>query len=76
MQLTPHASWLLKCSQLYDACCVRHGVMIVGPPGSGKTAMINTLSSALNAYTKRTHRVVTMNPKAITAEDMFGGADK
>lgn len=62
--------------QLYDACAVRHGVMVVGGPSGGKSKAIRTLAAALSAHTKRVHRVVAMNPKAITPEEMFGGADR
>jgi len=39
--------WLNKITQLYDTNCVRHSFMIVGPTGSGKSQIINTLSGAL-----------------------------
>jgi hypothetical protein len=75
-QLIPHGPWLTKLQQLYDAVCVRHGVMVVGPAASGKTAMMTVLASALSDLTKRAHRIVAMNPKAITPQDMFGEADR
>jgi energy-coupling factor transporter ATP-binding protein EcfA2 len=76
LQLIPHGPWLTKLQQLYDAVCVRHGVMVVGPAASGKSAMMTVLASALSEHTKRVHRIVAMNPKAITPQDMFGEADR
>jgi len=32
-----HAGFIHKCIQLYETTVVRHGLMLVGPTGSGKT---------------------------------------
>jgi dynein heavy chain len=75
-KLIQHPSWVLKISQLYDTTKVRHGIMLVGPAGSGKTTIMNTLSNSLAVTTSIQHKRVKMNPKAIRAEEMFGETDK
>eukprot|EP00937_MAST-01D_sp_MAST-1D-sp2_P000239 g239.t1 len=76
MKLLPHPSWMLKVNQLYDTTLVRHGIMLVGPPGAGKSEIFTTLRGALQETTGISHKQVMMNPKAIRAEEMFGETDK
>lgn len=45
--------------------------MLVGPTGSGKTTIMRILTEALTKLGTRT-AIVRMNPKAITAEEMYG----
>jgi len=75
-KLIAYPSWILKNMQLYDTTKVRHGIMLVGPAGAGKSAIISTLSDSLASITKIQHKRVAMNPKAIRAEEMFGETDK
>lgn len=42
-----------KIIQLYEMIRVRHGLMVVGMPFSGKTAALTTLQSALGKLEKR-----------------------
>ncbi len=72
--LQVHAAWFTKCIQLYETYLVRHGIMIIGPSGGGKTAVFDILCHALTEMGTK-HSIVRMNPKAITAPQMFGRLD-
>jgi dynein heavy chain, axonemal len=63
-----------KCIQLYETYLVRHGIMLVGPAGGGKSAIEECVAAALSVNGSK-HQIWRMNPKAITAPQMFGRLD-
>ena len=70
-----YPSWAAKIVQLNDTIKVRHGVIIVGSAGSGKSSLILCLSNALTHTTTVKHRILCVNPKAVSYEEMFGKTD-
>lgn len=108
--LQAHPSWLSKCVQLYETYQVRHGIMLVGPTGAGKSTIMEVLAAALTDLVRpgrgvgdvlggealppavsshgrpptrapppppqgQKHVIWRMNPKSITAPQMFGRLD-
>lgn len=69
--LVYYPDWILKITQLYETSLVRHGFMLVGPTGVGKTTIMNVLTEALSKV-KNKHVIIRMNPKAITSQEMYG----
>ncbi|KAK3252700.1 hypothetical protein CYMTET_38016 [Cymbomonas tetramitiformis] len=66
-----------KVIQLYETTIVRHGLMLVGPTGGGKTANYRCLQKAMSAAsTYQNVRVVCMNPKAVTMGQLYGEFDE
>lgn len=74
-KLVYHPTWIGKTLQLYDTTLVRHGIMLVGPSGGGKTQIFKCLRSALDQTTGTTHKDIRFNPKAIRAQEMYGEMD-
>ena len=63
MSLQPNQSQLDKCLHFYNTLMVRHGVMLLGPTGGGKSVVLKLLKMALNKahgdfYGEKTWRVL------------------
>ena len=77
--LQPEVSFTDKIIQLYDTTRVRHGLMIVGPTGGGKTCNYKTLAHAQTALKEmeqfeKTHYHI-LNPKSILQGQLYGDFD-
>ncbi|XP_031781103.1 dynein heavy chain 6, axonemal isoform X1 [Nasonia vitripennis] len=78
--LQPEGCSIKKVIQLHETMRVRHGVMLVGPTGSGKSTVLRTLR---DTYTRlhemevpspyyRTVHMYVLNPKAVTIGELYG----
>lgn len=63
-----------KCLELYEQLQKRMGVVILGPPNSGKTTIISLLRDALILLNK-TIRSYTISPKSMSREQLLGYLD-
>ena len=69
--LIDEPSWFIKIIQLYETSLVRHGFMVVGTVGCGKTTIMNILTEALTEIVQQ-HKLFRLNPKSITGQQMYG----
>ncbi|XP_072114311.1 dynein axonemal heavy chain 6 isoform X1 [Mobula birostris] len=71
---------IVKVIQLYETMIVRHGVMLVGPTGSGKTTVYQILADTLGTLHKAGEtnpnyqpvKTYILNPKSITMGELYG----
>merc|ERR1719329_2029696 len=59
-KLVYHPTWVRKVLQLYDTTLVRHGIMLVGPTGGGKTQIFKNLRASLDVITGTVHKVLQL----------------
>ena len=72
-KLDQKPSFVIKLIQLYETSRVRHGFMVVGAAGCGKTTIYNVLTKALsNVEGEPQYEITRLNPKAITGRQMYG----
>ena len=74
--LAPAPGWVEKVLQLYHTKLTRHGVMIVGPSGTGKTTAWKVLMAAMVRIEKslQMHAYV-ISPKVLSKGELFGTLD-
>ena len=79
-KLQPEDAFLDKCIQLYETTVVRHGLMLVGPTGGGKTSTLRTLANALTRVKDLPGycaiETTTVNPKSVTMGQLYGEFDE
>uniref|UniRef100_A0A8D2DP18 Dynein axonemal heavy chain 1 n=1 Tax=Sciurus vulgaris TaxID=55149 RepID=A0A8D2DP18_SCIVU len=76
--------FLTKCIQLYETTVVRHGLMLVGPTGSGKSNCYRILAAAMTSLKGQPSisggvyeavNYYVLNPKSITMGQLYGEFD-
>uniref|UniRef100_A0A3B4FEJ7 Dynein heavy chain 6, axonemal-like n=1 Tax=Pundamilia nyererei TaxID=303518 RepID=A0A3B4FEJ7_9CICH len=80
--LQPLDSMTKKVIQLYETMLVRHGVMLVGPSGGGKTTVYTILADTLETLHLKGHQAVNpfyqpvktyvLNPKSVSMGELYG----
>lgn len=68
-------AWMEKILQLYQIIQLHHGLMMVGPSGSGKSMAWQTLLAALERFDKIEGRSHVIDPKALSKEELYGLLD-
>lgn len=69
------AQWVEKVLQLYQITQLHHGLMMVGPSGSGKSMAWKVLLKALERLEGVEGVSHIIDPKAISKEDLYGVLD-
>lgn len=64
-----------KVVQLYETMLTRHTTMIVGPTGSGKSVIINSLKESIRLEYNEVVKIKIINPKSITINELYGVLD-
>ncbi|KAI8967648.1 dynein heavy chain [Mycotypha africana] len=68
-------AWMEKVIQLYQIQNIHHGLMMVGPSGSGKSSAWKTLLTALERVEGVEGIAYTIDPKAIPKDALYGTLD-
>eukprot|EP00762_Andalucia_godoyi_P002130 ANDGO_02526.mRNA.1 Dynein-1-beta heavy chain len=78
--LQPVDTFITKCIQLFETTVLRHGLMLVGPTGSGKTCARKVLARAQGKihHLAKFDEIMTRicNPKSITMGQLYGQFDE
>lgn len=73
--LHTNAGQVEKCLQLYEQLTKRMGVVVFGPPLSGKSTLVSVLRRALAKRATLPIRTHTMSPKSMTRAQLLGSLD-
>lgn len=73
--LEEHEPFMTKMIQLHSILQLTHGVMLVGPTGSGKTQAYKVLQEALGLLDKTKGEIYIIDPKAIQKDSLYGKMD-
>jgi dynein heavy chain 1, cytosolic len=73
--LLPEPAFIEKVLQLNQILRIHHGVMMVGPSGSGKSAAWRLLLEALGSTDNKKGESYIIDPKAIIKDDLYGKLD-
>ena len=82
LEIQPVPVFLDKVIQMYEMTVVRHGLMLVGPTGGGKTMCYRALRRAMTSLAERGSdtyektKCVCLNPKSITMGQLYGETDE
>ena len=71
----PEDDFIQKMLQLNQVIAMRHGVMVVGPVGVGKSAALNVLLKAMEQVDGKKGDLYNIDPKAIDKERLYGSLD-
>eukprot|EP00586_Coscinodiscus_wailesii_P014222 CAMPEP_0172510176 /NCGR_PEP_ID=MMETSP1066-20121228/226876_1 /TAXON_ID=671091 /ORGANISM="Coscinodiscus wailesii, Strain CCMP2513" /LENGTH=4214 /DNA_ID=CAMNT_0013289037 /DNA_START=123 /DNA_END=12767 /DNA_ORIENTATION=+ len=71
----PDECWMQKVLQLNQVIEMRHGVMLVGPSGVGKSSALNVLLASLERLDNQKGRMHVIDPKAMDKEGLYGCLD-
>jgi dynein heavy chain 1 len=75
MLLIEHEKWVDKALQLYQVQILCHGVMMVGPSGTGKTSVWKVLMQAMELLDGVKGVAYVIDPKAVTKDELYGTLD-
>ncbi|CAG0913348.1 unnamed protein product [Notodromas monacha] len=71
----PGTLWMDKVLQLFQISHLNHGLMMVGPSGSGKSSAWKVLLKALERLEGKPGVAHVIDPKAISKEELYGMMD-